>query len=193
MSMIRNQALINYISENIAMIEQLSNQNLENFAKEILQNCTKRDFTLWIVGNGGSAANASHASCDISKGVSELTGFSIRAICLNDMQYSISAWENDYSHTLAFRKTLEIFLRPGDTVLYISGSGRSQNIICAADYSTSRGDIKNFSMTGFDGGELKKLVPKGIHVNSHDMQVIENIHLICIHWIYKYWQVTQQS
>ena len=85
--------------------------------------------TIWVFGNGGSAATASHFCVDLSKGASERIGKNVRAIPLMDLVPIQSAWSNDLDYCEAMAMSLKGQARDGDLVLVITGSGNSKNIV----------------------------------------------------------------
>lgn len=138
--------------------------------------------SIWIIGNGGSAATSSHFSVDLSKGASLRLRKSLRAIPLMDLVPIQSAWSNDFSFTLALEKTLQNFARAGDLLFVISGSGNSENLVNAIKAAKEL-DVKCLGLTGFSGGKISALLDLEINVPSNDMQIIEDSHHILCHFI----------
>ena len=133
------------------------------------------------MGNGGSASTASHFVCDFNKGLSY--GFSApryKFICLNDSLPSLTAYSNDVSYEDAFLEQLKNFFRAGDVVVGISGSGNSKNVLKAIEYANANGGI-SVGLTGYNGGELKKIAQISVHVPIDDMQVAEDAHMMLDH------------
>ncbi len=139
---------------------------------------TKRK--ILIMGNGGSAATASHWVCDVNKGCSHGYGQRFRMICLNDNVGSVTAYANDVSYDDAFVEQLKNFLDPGDVVIAISASGKSKNVLKAIRYANDHEGL-TVGLVGFDGGELMNLVKVPLHVRSHDMQIVEDVHGVIMH------------
>ena len=137
---------------------------------------------IFVFGNGGSASTASHFACDINKGVSFGLERRFRMICLNDNLPVILAYANDESYDDIFKEQLKNFLRPNDLVIGISGSGNSENVIKAIQYSNESG-AKSIAFTGFDGGKLTDIAKISFIITINDMQKIEDIHLILCHMI----------
>lgn len=136
--------------------------------------------TVFTMGNGGSASTASHFTCDINKGVSINLEKKFKVICLNDNLPTLLAYGNDFSYNEIFVEPLKNFLRPGDLVIGFSGSGNSPNILKAIEFANSK-KAKTFGLVGFSGGKLRQLAQASIHVNIHDMQKSEDVHLIITH------------
>lgn len=135
---------------------------------------------IFIMGNGGSAATASHSVCDFNKGVSYGKDRRFKFLCLNDSMATVSAYSNDVAYEVAFLEQLKNFVEPGDLVIGISGSGNSKNILLAIEYANSIG-AETIGITGYDGGKLKFLAKYSVNANIHDMQISEDIHMILNH------------
>ncbi len=138
--------------------------------------------TIYIFGNGGSSATASHYVCDFNKGVSIHLDKKFRFICLNDNVPTVMAIANDCGFENIFSMQLEGKLQPGDLLFAISGSGNSKNVVKAVEYGRSKGN-KVISLTGYDGGKLLKLSDYPIHVNIDNMQIAEDVHMMVCHLI----------
>lgn len=135
---------------------------------------------IFIMGNGGSAATASHSVCDFNKGVSYGRDRRFKIICLNDNMATISAYSNDISYEVVFIEQLKNFVEPGDMVIGISGSGNSKNILLAIEYANSIGAM-TVGITGYDGGKLKLIAQHSVNANVRDMQISEDMHMILNH------------
>jgi len=135
---------------------------------------------VYLFGNGGSSATASHFQNDFNKGVSEHLEKRFRFFCLNDNMATVMAVANDIGFDEVFRFQLTDLLEPGDIVIALSGSGNSRNVINAVEYAKSRGN-KVIGLTGFDGGRLKELSDVSLHAPIDSMQVTEDIHMIFDH------------
>ena len=135
---------------------------------------------VFVMGNGGSGSTASHMVCDLNKGVSFGLEKRLRVICLNDNVATILAYANDVSYDEVFVEQLKNFVRPGDLVIGISGSGNSLNVLKAIRYANEAG-AHTVGLTGFDGGKLAKEVKTSLWANVHDMQKAEDVHMILFH------------
>jgi D-sedoheptulose 7-phosphate isomerase len=143
---------------------------------ECVAECQDQGRQVFVLGNGGSAATASHWATDLSK-TAEVKGKApIRAISLTDNVSFITAIGNDLSFDDIFSRQLENLLEPGDLVILISGSGNSKNLIKAAEFARSKG-AKTAALLGFDGGRLKDMVALSLIVNSDQYGVIEDLHM----------------
>ncbi|MFA6317450.1 MAG: SIS domain-containing protein [Elusimicrobiota bacterium] len=150
-------------------------RKLSSIAKELLK---VRDSgrKVLVMGNGGSAAIASHIAVDLSKTARVPGRPLIRAVALTDNVEFLTAVANDKSFDDIFVAKMESLLEPGDMALLISGSGNSANLIKAAKYARSRG-ARTVALLGFDGGRLKGLVDLHLLVPSDQYGVIEELHM----------------
>ncbi len=138
---------------------------------------------IFIMGNGGSGATASHFACDINKGVGGGFEKRFKVICLNDNIPTLLAYANDNSYDDIFVEQLKNFLKSDDVVIGISGSGNSKNVIKAVEYANERNAV-SIAFTGFGGvGELAKIAKISLVVPVNDMQKVEDTHLIITHII----------
>ena len=151
---------------------------------DAISRCIKRGGIIWTAGNGGSASTASHLVCDLAKGVALGSDRQIRAICLNDNLATNTAWANDFSYDVALQRQLELSANPEDLFIAISGSGKSSNIINALTAAKNL-KVESVALLGFSGGSARDIADLALVVRSDDMQVIENLHLLIGHWIFK--------
>jgi D-sedoheptulose 7-phosphate isomerase len=142
------------------------------------------DATVFIIGNGGSGANASHLCEDLGKGT--LTDFEtqkrLRVISLTDNTPYILAWGNDTDFSRVFVEQLKNLARPGDLLIAISGSGNSPNVLRAVEYANAHG-LVTFGVTGFEGGTLRDIAHNTFHVPCLDMGIAEAVHGIYFHYL----------
>ncbi len=137
---------------------------------------------VYIFGNGGSAATASHFASDLSKGAIRQGKPRLRAFALTDSVPLLTAWANDTAYENVFFEQLQNHVERGDVVIAISGSGNSRNILQAVQVARDRG-ATTIGLIGFDGGKLKDLVDVAIIVPSHNMEQVEDVHLLLEHVI----------
>jgi D-sedoheptulose 7-phosphate isomerase len=140
---------------------------------------------VFIFGNGGSAALASHFACDLAKGtvLSEEPGKRFRALSLAENTSLLTAWANDSNYEHVFAQQLRNFVECGDLAFAISGSGCSPNVLLALEAAREAGAI-NIGLTGFHGGKMKELCDVTIIIPSDNMQIIEDIHLSTTHALF---------
>ena len=137
---------------------------------------------VFVIGNGGSAANASHFAQDLAKGVfvNQPMGLRLKALSLTDNTPFISAVANDDGFEKIFDTQLATFGTEGDYLIAISGSGNSPNILAAVNRAKDK-KIFVIGITGFDGGELKKKADFTLHTPLHEMCSVESIHSVILH------------
>lgn len=138
---------------------------------------------IYLFGNGGSAALASHLACDLGKGATNGSPKRFRVIAFTDNVPLITAWANDSRYEDIFAEQLKNFVRPRDVAFAISGSGNSPNVLNALRTARQAGAI-NIGLTGFQGGLLHNLCDVCMIVPSDNMQVIEDLHLSIAHALF---------
>jgi D-sedoheptulose 7-phosphate isomerase len=166
-------------------------QTIDRFSKEslselmnVLDNIRKNGKKVFIMGNGGSAATASHFCCDFNKGISYGQKKMFQFICLNDNVATMMAYANDMSFDEVFVGPLRNFLQEGDCVIGISGSGNSMNVVKALEYANAHGAV-TVGLTGYSGGKVMKLCQYNVHIPIDDMQITEDLHMMLDHCIMK--------
>ena len=142
---------------------------------------------VYFIGNGGSAATASHFANDLSIGTRTGDRNPFRAISLTDNVAVMTALANDEGYDAMFVDQLKVHFRDGDSLVAISASGNSPNVIAAAEYAKSRG-ATIVGLTGFDGGKLRPLSDISLHVATAKGEYgpVEDIHMIFDHLIGSY-------
>ena len=149
-------------------------------------NARKRKATIFFIGNGGSAATASHFANDISIGTNDYDK-PFKAISLTDNVPILTALGNDFGFDEIFVRQLRVLGQPGDVVVGISASGNSANLLKAFEYA-KKINIKTVAITGFDGGKLKTMADEGIHVptGTKEYGPAEDAHMILNHLVGAY-------
>lgn len=137
---------------------------------------------IFTMGNGGSAATASHFAADVNKGCCLDLRKKFKMICLNDNMSTLLALANDISYDAVFVEPLKNFFRPRDLVIGISGSGNSKNVLDAIAYANENGG-NTIGLTGFSGGKLAPLAKTAFVARVDDMQKVEDLHVILVHMI----------
>jgi D-sedoheptulose 7-phosphate isomerase len=141
--------------------------------------------TVFLCGNGGSAALASHFACDLGKGTAYCNGGKrFRVLSLTDNLPTLTAWANDSSYEDVFSEQLRNFVQPHDVAFAISGSGNSKNVLNALHVAREAG-AATVGISGFQGGAMKRLCDHCVIVPSNDMQIIEDLHLAIAHSIFR--------
>lgn len=148
----------------------------------LLHEARLRRATVFLCGNGGSAATAMHWANDLGKGAEAPGVPRFRAISLVDNVSLLTAWSNDASYAEAFAEQLRNLARPGDVLLALSGSGNSPNVLNAVRLARELG-LATVGLSGGQGGELAKLVDLAIVVPNACMEQIEDVHMLLEHAI----------
>lgn len=168
-----------YFSKLKRTIDLLSIEDISGLM-EVLIKAKDDGRTIFIMGNGGSSATASHFVCDFNKGVSQNQSIKFKFICLNDNIPSLMAYANDISFEEIFVQQLKSFFQEGDVVIGISGSGNSANVLKAIKYANDNGGI-SVGMTGYNGGKLIGISQYNVNVPIDDMQITEDLHMVLDH------------
>ena len=169
-------AMKRYIAAENRAMEALDLDAINAAINAILE-ARERGGTIYTMGNGGSAATASHFVCDFAKGASMgLGGKKFLFECQSDNTPIVSAIANDICYEDVFVFQLRGKLKPEDLVIGISGSGNSENVVRAIQYAKDVG-TPVIGVTGYDGGKVKALSDYTMHVELNDMQIVEDIHM----------------
>ena len=150
----------------------------------ILQRARCEGKHIFLMGNGGSAATASHFVNDLLKGVTQSGQPRFKVMCLADNVSTLTAYANDTSYEMIFSEPLAALAESGDVVLALSGSGNSPNVLRAMDVAQELG-LTRIGLTGFAGGKLKAKCGVCVVVPSDSMQIIEDVHLAILHSIFR--------
>ena len=160
----------------LAQLDLDSVSTLMNLMEETRQSRRR----IFICGNGGSAATASHFVCDFSKGVSLNQEVKYDFECLSDNTPLMTAIANDISYDDVFVIPLKAKLHAGDLVIGISGSGNSENVVRAIRYAREHG-ARTAALVGYSGGRLLQEAECSVHINIDNMQIVEDVHMILDH------------
>jgi D-sedoheptulose 7-phosphate isomerase len=170
-----------YLDRLKALIDTLDLDAFDQMVNHILE-AYQRRARIFVMGNGGSGATASHLACDINKGCCIDLDNKFKVICLNDNIPTMLALANDIAYEVVFEEPLKNFFNPGDLVIGISGSGNSENVLRAVRYASDHQGL-TIGWSGFGGGKLAEMVDLPLVVASHDMQQVEDIHMIFTHML----------
>ena len=149
-------------------------------AASLLLDCHRRGGIVFALGNGGSAATASHFVCDLAKGTRTEGLPAFRVVALNDNVPLLTAWANDTSYERVFAEQLDALIRPRDVVVLISASGNSPNVLAAVEAARCAG-ATTIALTGKTGGRLARRADLSIRVPAHSIEQVEDAHLIVAH------------
>lgn len=172
-----------YIDINQKAFESTSELNLEKFV-ELLSQVRKEEKRIWVLGNGGSATTASHAVGDFSKTTKVLGGQPLFTLAPSEMTALQTAYANDISFENGFAQTLKDFATKGDLVWIISVSGKSPNLLRAISQARLSG-CTVVATVGNSGAQLEEFVDLLIQIPSVDYQIVENAHVLIMHWLTK--------
>lgn len=172
-----------YLQAVQATINNLDPEVIASFATH-LENAYNSNQSIYVIGNGGSAANASHFAQDLAKGIffEKPVAKTMKAISLTDNIAHITAIANDTGYQNIFSAQLNTYAQDSDVLICISGSGNSENIIEAVKAAKQK-NMFVIGVTGFDGGQLKSMSDFSVHVPLHEMCTVESIHSIIFHLI----------
>lgn len=183
-------------------------ESVENYRRDLLQTLAELDLSglnkvievfadarqqgrsIFIAGNGGSAASASHFVCDVVKGASYGKDSRFRILSLNDNFMTLTAYANDVGYDAVFVEPLKNFAQAGDVFMAISGSGNSPNVVKAMEYAQQAG-LTTIAMTGRTGGTLGNLAEHHLHVKNSHMGRIEDVHMMMCHMIAYHFMETE--
>src|SRR5690349_19456507 len=149
---------------------------------ERLKRAVAEDRQIFVFGNGGSAANASHFATDLGKGSSDKIGKRFRVMSLNDNVSWLTALGNDYAYEDVFVRQLENYARPGDFVLVLSVSGNSPNVVKAVEWAKTHG-VFTAALVGGKRGRLAEIADEPIVIDSTHYGRAEDAHMAICHML----------
>lgn len=174
-----NSGLADYVRSAIEAIARIPLPDVAAVVA-LLREAAANGRNVYTMGNGGSAMTAAHLAGDLNKGTSPGRKNRFRAICLSDNLATFSAYANDVGYESVFVDPLRNFLRAGEVVIGISGSGNSPNVVKAVEWAATQG-AHTVALVGYDGGALKRVAGHTIHIPVNDMQIVEDMHLLLCH------------
>lgn len=174
-------AIRSYLDGVCSLLGKLAVDDIKQVIDILLDACRSGRW-VYIMGNGGSAATASHMANDLAKGTFVPGAPRFRAIALTDNVPLITAWANDTEYANIFVEQLAPLVEKGDVVIGISGSGNSANVLRAVRLAKERGAI-TIGFTGADGGELARLVDLNVLAPGAPMEMAEDVHMVLDHLI----------
>ncbi len=176
------QSVRDYMATLSEVLRQLPEDDIAA-AVERIRSAWAEGRAVFLLGNGGSAATASHLACDLAKGLVAPGRPRMRVVALTDNVPLLTAYGNDIAYDRVFAEQLANFVQSSDVVLAISGSGNSPNVLAAVELASARG-ATTVGLTGFAGGKLKGLVERCVVVPSDNMQQIEDAHMVIAHALF---------
>jgi D-sedoheptulose 7-phosphate isomerase len=173
-----------YFAQSNSVVNSLPFAALARVA-DLLYRAYEEGHSVFLFGNGGSAALASHFACDLAKGTttSKKQSKRLRALALTDNLALITAWANDTLYDQIFAEQLRNFVQAGDVAFGISGSGRSPNVLLALQAARESAAV-TVGLTGYEGGKMRELCDISIVIPSDNMQIIEDLHLAVTHALF---------
>jgi D-sedoheptulose 7-phosphate isomerase len=177
-----NSWICNYVSAQKAALDSIPAQAVEQLIK-VMRHALQEDRQIFVFGNGGSAANASHFITDLGKGASDKVGRRFRCLCLNDNVSWMTALANDYAYEEVFVRQLENYARPGDVAMAMSVSGSSPNVVKALAWAKKAG-LTTIALIGGKRGEMARIAEHVVVIDSLHYGRVEDAqmgicHLIC--------------
>ena len=181
-----SDVLSSHVASLAQLLSELDLQAVEG-AAQTLDDACRRGNTVYTVGNGGSAATASHIAADLSWGRRLGDARRPRAISLAANGAIVTALANDVGYAHVFEEQLISLFREGDVVVAISASGNSENVVRAAQFANYHGG-SSVGMVGFDGGRLKDIARVSIHVPTPAgaYELVEDVHHAICHMLASY-------
>jgi len=178
-----NFTVSNYLTAHTLLAQQL---NTDAFQKgiEMVKAAYEGGKKIITCGNGGSASTASHYITDWNKMVNLATGKKFRGVSLCDNVGLITAYGNDLSYADVFAGQIDALMDEGDLLVAISGSGNSENVLKAIEAARRAGG-KVLGVVGYDGGKMMPICDHSVWVQSFDMQLCEDVHLMFGHMVMK--------
>ena len=180
--------ITDYLADTRATLDGLSVQEIQAFI-EALEQAHRDGRQVLIIGNGGSAASATHLAVDLSKSVLgrpvNRGAKRFRALSLATDVSVLTAWANDFSFNDVFAEQIEALGQPGDLLVVITGSGNSANVVAGVETARRLG-LRTIGLLGFDGGRVKELLDTHVLVQSTDYGHVEDMHLVLVHLVTAY-------
>jgi D-sedoheptulose 7-phosphate isomerase len=175
-------AYLEYLS---SVLKGINTAEVGQFIQTLLDARARRA-TIYFIGNGGSAATASHFANDLAIGTNSYDK-PFRVISLTDNQAVVTALGNDFGYEEIFVRQLRVLGVAGDVVIGISASGNSPNLVRTFEYAKSAG-IKTIAITAFDGGKMKLIADECIHVPTAPKEYgpAEDAHMVLDHLVGSY-------
>ena len=174
-----------YLRRLMAVLDSIDPEAIAR-AAEAMWRAREEGRRIFFVGNGGSAATASHFANDVGIGTRS-DGPPFKALSLTDNNAVLTCLANDLGYESVFVEQLRVHMEPGDIVVAISASGNSPNVLRAVDFAKERGNA-TIGLTGFDGGELRKKAQIAIHIPTErgEYGPVEDAHMVLDHLISSY-------
>ena len=175
--------MMTYINNYISTLKSALSEDAFNLVPILCDSIYKSwadGSSIYICGNGGSAANANHIANDFLYGAGMSNGLGLRIESLSANQAVITCLANDIGYDKIYSEQLRVKGKSGDVLIVLSGSGNSSNILSALEVGNSLG-MRTFALLGYDGGKALKLAQHPLHFKVDNMQICEDLQLIAAH------------
>ena len=190
-----NDWINNYIARQKSALDSIPADGVAMLV-EIFRKAWREDRQIFVFGNGGSAANASHFVTDLGKGASDKLSRRFRCMSINDNTPWMTALGNDYAYDQIFAKQLANFARAGDVVLCMSVSGNSPNLVMALEWANAH-EVETIALVGAKRGRLAEIANHSIVIDSEHYGRVEDAHMTICHLLaYAFMElpdITQQT
>lgn len=173
--------LRDYVAAQHRALDSVSIAEIERLAQSV-RAAWLHDAQIFVIGNGGSAANASHFATDLGKGASDRLPRRVRVLSLTDNVAWLTALGNDYSFDDAFVRQLENYARQGDLLIAASVSGNSPNIVRAFEWATAHG-LGTAAIVGAKRGRLAEIAGQAIVVDDTHYGRVEDVQMHVLHMV----------
>ncbi|MCF7669455.1 MAG: SIS domain-containing protein [Verrucomicrobia bacterium] len=171
----------NYLDEQKATLDLIRPEDMEGLIR-VFAETFKNDKQVFVLGNGGSAANSSHFVTDFAKGASDAVGTRSRCLTLNDNISWLTALGNDYAYEDVFVRQLMNYARPGDVAMALSVSGNSPNVVKAMQWAADNG-LVTIGLVGAKRGKLADIAEHVIEIKSDHYGRVEDAQMTVCHII----------
>ena len=169
----------NYYQQYIRVLNAFDKSSLEPVLDTFLD-VRDKGGTLWVAGNGGSAAIGDHTVCDVTKGTHTEGQPTIKSISLTSNTAMLTALGNDLDYEQVFSQQLKYYLGKNDALLLVSSSGNSPNVVKACEYANSRG-VPTIAFVGFKGGKLRRIAKHCVWIPIENYGMAEDAHQSLMH------------
>ena len=168
-----------YYQQYIRVLNSFDKSSLEPVLDTFLD-VRDKGGTLWVAGNGGSAAIGDHTVCDVTKGTHTEGQPTIKSISLSSNTAMLTALGNDLDYEQVFSQQLKYYLGKNDALLLVSSSGNSPNVVKACEYANSRG-VPTIAFVGFKGGKLRRIAKHCVWIPIENYGMAEDAHQSLMH------------
>jgi D-sedoheptulose 7-phosphate isomerase len=186
-----NASINSYFTELEQMLRDISQAHLQDILS-LLEETYRNGHRIFIMGNGGSAATASHFALDLAKNTIMPGAPRLKAISLTDHVPLITAWSNDTAYEHIFEEQLANMIEPGDLVIGISTSGNSPNVINALNLA-KKSCAATVGLLGAEGGLIKNIVDSYVLAPGQNIEQEEDAHMILTHIITRHMREVVRS